>query len=37
MGFYDIDSFKGKLSQQYVYDPTIYERTNYIKILGGMR
>ncbi|HEU5051834.1 MAG TPA: dihydroorotate dehydrogenase-like protein [Hanamia sp.] len=37
MGFDDIHSFKGKLSQQYVYDPTIYERTNYIKILGGMR
>jgi len=37
MGFDNIDSFKGKLSQQYVYDPTVYERTNYIKILGGMK
>lgn len=37
MGFDDIDSFKGRLSQQYIFDPTIYERTNYIKILGGMK
>jgi len=37
MGFEDIDSFKGRLSQQYIFDPTIYERTNYIKILGGMK
>lgn len=37
MGFDDIDSFKGKLSQQYIFDPTKYERTNYIKILGGMK
>ena len=37
MGFDNIDSFKGKLSQQYIFDPTIYERTNYIKILGGIK
>ena len=37
MGFDDIDSFKGKLSQQDIFDPTVYERTNYIKILGGMK
>jgi len=37
MGFDDIDSFKGRLSQQYIFDPTIYERTNYIKILRGMK
>lgn len=37
MGFDDIDSFKGKLSQQYIYDPTLYERSNYIKILGSQK
>jgi dihydroorotate dehydrogenase (fumarate) len=37
MGFDDIGSFKGKLSQQYIFDPTVYERTNYIKIVGGMK
>ncbi len=37
IGFDDIDSFKGKLSQQYIYDPTLYERSNYIKILGSLK
>ncbi|MEP7231891.1 MAG: dihydroorotate dehydrogenase-like protein [Ginsengibacter sp.] len=33
MGFDDIDSFKGSMSQQNIYDPTAYQRANYIKIL----
>lgn len=37
MGFDDIRSFKGIMSQQNVSDPTAYERANYIKILEGVR
>jgi dihydroorotate dehydrogenase (fumarate) len=37
MGFDDIDSFKGIMSQQHISDPTAYERANYIKILGRMK
>ncbi|MBC7890299.1 MAG: dihydroorotate dehydrogenase-like protein [Ferruginibacter sp.] len=35
MGFDTIGSFKGKMSQQNIFDPTAYERANYIKILEG--
>lgn len=37
MGFDDIKSFKGIMSQQNVSDPTAYERANYIKILEGAK
>lgn len=35
MGFESIDSFKGRMSQQHIPDPTAYQRANYIKILEG--
>lgn len=35
MGFYNIDSFKGNMSQQHIADPNAYQRANYIKILEG--
>ncbi|MBX7109584.1 MAG: dihydroorotate dehydrogenase-like protein [Chitinophagales bacterium] len=34
-GFPTIHSFKGIMSQQYIADPTAYERANYIRILEG--
>jgi dihydroorotate dehydrogenase (fumarate) len=37
MGFDSIDAFKGSMSQQHVSDPTAYERSNYIKILEGVK
>lgn len=37
MGFDDIKSFKGSMSQQHIYDPTAYQRANYIKILEGVK
>jgi dihydroorotate dehydrogenase (fumarate) len=37
MGFDDIKSFKGSMSQQHISDPTAYERANYIKILEGVK
>ena len=37
MGFDTIESFKGSMSQQHISDPTAYERSNYIKILEGMK
>ena len=37
MGFDNIDSFKGSMSQQHISDPTAYERANYIKILEGVK
>lgn len=37
MGFDDINSFKGSMSQQNIYDPTAYQRANYIKILEGVK
>jgi dihydroorotate dehydrogenase (fumarate) len=37
MGFDTIDAFKGTMSQQHISDPTAYERSNYIKILEGVR
>lgn len=37
MGFDDINSFKGSMSQQNISDPTAYERANYIKILEGTK
>jgi dihydroorotate dehydrogenase (fumarate) len=37
MGFEDINSFKGSMSQQHISDPTAYERANYIKILEGVK
>lgn len=37
MGYEDIKSFKGFLSQQDIFDPTAFERSNYIKIVGGMK
>jgi len=35
MGFDSIDAFRGSMSQWEILDPTAYERTNYIKILGA--
>jgi dihydroorotate dehydrogenase (fumarate) len=35
MGFENIDSFKGKMSQLHIADPNAYQRANYIKILEG--
>ena len=37
MGFESIDSFKGKMSQQNIADPTAYQRANYMKILKGVK
>lgn len=37
MGFDNIDAFKGTMSQQHIADPTAYERSNYIKILEGVK
>lgn len=37
MGFNSIESFKGSMSQQYISNPTAYERSNYIKILEGVQ
>lgn len=37
MGFEDISSFRGSMSQQNVSDPTAFERANYIRILEGMK
>jgi dihydroorotate dehydrogenase (fumarate) len=37
MGFDDINSFKGSMSQKNISDPTAYERANYIKILEGVK
>lgn len=37
MPFESIDAFKGSMSLQYVSDPTGYERSNYIQILGNNR
>jgi dihydroorotate dehydrogenase (fumarate) len=37
MGFDDINSFRGKMSQEKISDPTIYQRANYIKILEGVK
>lgn len=36
-GFSAIASFKGVMSQQYISDPTAYERANYIRILEGQK
>lgn len=36
-GFDSIHSFKGVMSQQYISDPTAYERANYIRILENSR
>ncbi len=35
--FNSISSFKGVMSQQYITDPTAYERANYIRILESKR
>jgi len=35
--FENINSFKGLMSQQHIDDPTAYERSNYIKILGNQK
>ncbi len=37
MGFDNINAFKGSMSQQHISDPTAYERSNYIKILEGVK
>ena len=37
MGFESLNSFKGSMSQQHISDPTAYERSNYIKILEGVK
>lgn len=35
MGFNDLESFRGTMSQMNVSDPTAYERANYIKIVSN--
>jgi dihydroorotate dehydrogenase (fumarate) len=37
MGFDDLNSFRGSMSQKNISDPTAYERANYIKILEGVK
>lgn len=37
MGFDNIDAFKGSMSQQKIADPTAYQRSNYIKVLEGVK
>ena len=37
MGFDSVDAFRGIMSQQNISDPTAYERSNYIKILEGIK
>jgi dihydroorotate dehydrogenase (fumarate) len=37
MGFENIQSFKGIMSQQNISDPSAYDRANYIKILEGVK
>ena len=37
MGFEEINSFKGSMSQLNITDPTAYQRANYIKILEGVK
>jgi dihydroorotate dehydrogenase (fumarate) len=37
MGFDTIEAFRGTMSQQHIADPTAYERSNYIKILEGVK
>jgi dihydroorotate dehydrogenase (fumarate) len=37
MGFDNISSFKGTMSQRHISDPSAYERANYIKILEGVK
>jgi len=37
MGFDSIHSFKGYMNDQQIPDPTAYERSNYIKILHGVK
>ena len=37
MGFDEINSFKGSMSQLHISDPTAYQRANYIKILEGVK
>jgi dihydroorotate dehydrogenase (fumarate) len=37
MGFDDVKSFRGIMSQKNISDPTAYERANYIKILDSIK
>jgi dihydroorotate dehydrogenase (fumarate) len=37
MGFDSLEAFRGIMSQQNIFDPTGYERANYIKILEGIK
>jgi dihydroorotate dehydrogenase (fumarate) len=37
MGFSSVQSFKGYMNDQQIPDPTAYERTNYIKIVEGVK
>lgn len=37
MGFDHLSAFRGSMSQQHVSDPTAFERSNYIKILEGVK
>jgi dihydroorotate dehydrogenase (fumarate) len=37
MGFDSLEAFRGNMSQQNIFDPTGYERANYIKILEGIK
>jgi dihydroorotate dehydrogenase (fumarate) len=37
MGFDSIESFRGIMSQRHISDPTAFERSNYIKILEGVK
>ncbi len=37
MGYDSLEAFRGSMSQQNIFDPTGYERANYIKILEGIK
>ncbi|MDE3212955.1 MAG: dihydroorotate dehydrogenase-like protein [Bacteroidota bacterium] len=37
MGFNDLAAFRGSMSQKNISDPTAYERSNYIRILEGVK
>jgi dihydroorotate dehydrogenase (fumarate) len=37
MGFSSVQSFKGYMTEQQIPDPTAYDRSNYIRILGGVK
>ncbi|MBK6936511.1 MAG: dihydroorotate dehydrogenase-like protein [Chitinophagaceae bacterium] len=37
MGYDSVEAFRGSMSQQNISDPTAFERSNYIKILEGVK